>query len=451
MLPNDFKSRMRKLLKDEYDEFEKSYLDKKIQGLRVNTLKIDVEEFKKISPFNLMGSVPWEENGFYIDEEKPGKHPYHSAGLYYVQEPSAMAVVSSLNINKGDYVLDLCSAPGGKSTQAAQCLQGEGLLVSNEIDGKRAKILSENIERLGIENAFVTNNSPKELEKFFPYYFDKIIVDAPCSGEGMFRKDEKAALEWRSDSPYGCSLRQTEILNSAKKMLKNGGYIVYSTCTFSLEENEEIINRFVKENNDFEIIEIKKFNGFIDGFGDYVDNFELNKAVRLFPHKIKGEGHFLCLLRRISGPEADVKELKTNVKKDEIKLFNEFSKNNLNIDLNGNYFIFGDNLFKLPYNICDIKGLKVVRSGLNMGTFKKDRFEPSHSLALNLKKEEAKRVVDFTSNGKEIVDYLKGLTVEVKCEDGWTLVCVDGYSIGWGKVSKGILKNHYPKGLRWLK
>ena len=450
MVPENFKKRMRKLLGQEYGEFIKSLNDDIAQGLRVNTLKLPVEDFKKISPFKLLGNIPWEERGFYINEDKPGKHPYHSAGLYYIQEPSAMAVVSALNIKKGDKVLDLCAAPGGKSTQAAAYLQGSGILVSNEIDFKRAKILAENIERLGITNAVVLNNSPKELEKHFIGYFDKIIVDAPCSGEGMFKKEEEAALNWSEENVLGCALRQKEILQSADKMLKPGGYMIYSTCTFSIEENEKTIHEFLEEHKEYNVEKIEKKYGFSSGFGDIIGDIRLNDAARLFPHKLRGEGHFLCLLRKNDGVLSKNIIMKNTTKVQDLKLFYEFQNENLNINIDGNLFSFGGNLYKLPDDIFELNGLRVLRSGLHIGTFKNNWFEPSHSLALALKKEDAKRTLNISSTDESIISYLSGNILNVNLENGWCLICIDGYSLGWGKVSNGKLKNHYPKGLRWV-
>lgn len=443
-IPVEFKERMRAMLGDEYDEFIKSYDNEKNQGMRINTLKVSVEEFLKICPFEIQGKIKWEERGFYINAEKPGRHPYHAAGLFYMQEPSAMSVVPNLNIRKGERVLDLCAAPGGKSTQAASYLEGAGILVSNEIDTKRSRILSENIERMGIRNAVVTNNSPNDLEKVLEGYFDKIVVDAPCSGEGMFRKEEEAIKNWSIENVVGCSIRQEEILHSASKLLKPEGYIVYSTCTFSMEENEFAIEKFLKEHRNFEVVNIPKNYGFVEGLTD-----NLKGAARLFPHRIKGEGHFVCLLRKTDGEEINYSEIKSNVKKEIIRDYLEFESENLNINIEDNLYLLGDNLFALPKGLPDLKGIKFVRSGLHLGTLKKNRFEPNHALALYLNSAMVKRHIDFRSDSDEIISYLKGNTLNVDIENGWCLITVDGQSIGWGKVSGKILKNHYPKGLRW--
>lgn len=447
-IPEDFKIRMKQLLEDEFDDFIKSYDEPKAQGIRVNTLKISIEDFKKLVPFELKGQIPWEKSNFYIEEKKPGKSPYHACGLYYLQEPSAMAVAAALGINKEDRVLDLCAAPGGKSTQAASYLSNSGLIVSNEIEPKRARILSENIERLGIKNAIVTNNSPKELLEHFRGYFDKIIVDAPCSGEGMFKKEDAAIEEWSIEKVIGCSKRQSSILNCASKMLRPNGYIVYSTCTFSIEENEKVIGEFLKENNDFELVNIEKNFGFTPGF-DIYDNKVLKGAARLFPHRVKGEGHFIALLHKKDGIDINIKQINFNIKKADIKDYLNFCNENLNITIDDNLYISGEKLYSLPKGICEIKGLRVLRGGLHLGELKKNRFEPNHSLAMALKIEDVKKYIDLRVNSKELLSYLKGETIVNSDIEGWCLVNVDGYSIGWGKASKGIIKNHYPKGLRW--
>lgn len=447
-IPENFKNRMKELLKDEYSDFIKSYDEPKAQGIRVNTLKISIEDFKRLAPFELKGQIPWENSGFYIEEEKPGKSPYHASGLYYVQEPSAMAVAASLGIKEGDRVLDLCAAPGGKSTQAASYLSNSGLIVSNEIEPKRARILSENIERLGIKNAIVTNNSPEELEGYFTGYFDKIIVDAPCSGEGMFKKEDAAIEEWSMEKVIGCSKRQRSILKSASNMLKPNGYLVYSTCTFSIEENEEVIGEFLKENRDFEIVDIDKNFGFINGF-DIYNNGVLKGAARLFPNRVKGEGHFIALLHKKDGLEIKASQLKFTLKKSDVEDYLSFCRENLNITIDENLYISGEKLFSLPKGICEIKGLRVLRAGIHLGELKKNRFEPNHSLAMGLKITDVKKYIDLSVKSKEIQSYLRGETIANSDFEGWCLVSVDGYSIGWGKASKGILKNHYPKGLRW--
>lgn len=448
-IPEEFRLRMQDLLKDEYKEFINTYEKRRYQAIRVNTLKISIDDFIKLCPFKLHGGVSWEKRGFYIEHDKPGKHPYHAAGLYYVQEPSAMSVVPCLGIKPGHKVLDLCAAPGGKSTQAAAYLEGQGLLVSNEIEPKRAKVLSENIERMGIKNAVVTSNSPKQLQQVFEGYFDRIIVDAPCSGEGMFKKEEASIQDWSREAVNGCAMRQKEIIDSAGAMLKPGGLMVYSTCTFSTEENEEIIGGFLNRNPDFSIESIPKNNGFAPGFSEYGEGYDLEKAARLFPHRVKGEGHFLCLLKKNHGNEGKQGEMDCKIKKELLSDYYKFMDLALKDEVQGTLFLKGEELYALPQDLCQVKGLRILRGGLQLGTLKKNRFEPNHALALALKPSQAVRCINLKTSCDELLKYLMGEVLEVQEVDGWCLVAADGYSIGWGKISSGKMKNHYPKGLRW--
>lgn len=464
MLPELFKERMEKSLGEkEYNEFLGSFDDdNRYHALRINTLKADKKVLEKFQTADVQ--VPWEENGYYYqDSDTPGKHPYHEAGLYYIQEPSAMAPVHFLNPRPGEKILDLCAAPGGKSTQIAVAMKGEGILVSNEINRDRARILSLNIERLGIKNALVTNETPQHLSEVFEGYFEKILVDAPCSGEGMFRKNEIAFSEWSPENVKLCAERQAEILDCAAKMLLPGGTLVYSTCTFSVDENESSILNFLRKYPDFHVEAVQPAGGMEAGRPEWTDASddeakEIEKTVRLWPHKVKGEGHFLCVLKRDGEltssqhdryvPGGRVKE----ASKPEKKIFEEFSKETLKDSekLNGTLFMFGDQLYLAPENMPSPNGLKVMRPGLHLGTIKKDRFEPSHALALFLKKEDVLSYEDFDSDSHEIDEYLNGQTLRGidKKEKGWRLICADGFSIGWAKAAGGMLKNHYPKGLR---
>ena len=440
MLPELFKERMKNLLGDEdYSAFISAFEeDKRYYALRCNTLKCDLDFIRNL---NYTGdAVPWEETGFYYDDSaSPGKHPYHEAGLYYIQEPSAMAPVGQLDIHPGERVLDLCAAPGGKTTQIACKLQGKGLLVCNEINKDRAKILSLNIERLGIANAMVLNETPAHLAEVFEGYFDKILIDAPCSGEGMFRKNEVATDEWSLENVIACAKRQEEILDLASKMLLPGGRLVYSTCTFSKEENEDNIDGFLERHPDFK---------------------EVCRR-RLWPHKDKGEGHFLCALDRDGELVSDGGKYvpggrNVPAKKDALKPFNEFCKDTLKPEVaerileGGDLFFFGKQLFLAPKNMPSVNGLKVLRPGLQLGEIIKDRFEPNHALALFLKADDVITSYDLPSDSAEIKSYLNGQTIRTDAglRKGWCLVTTDGYSIGWGKFAGGMIKNHYPKGLR---
>ena len=422
-LPEAFKVRMKDELKTEYDSFIKSYDEPAYIALRVNTLKNSVDEFKETVDF-CGGQVDWCNEGFYYDGKK-GNHPASITGLFYSQEPSAQISAELADIKPGEFVLDLCSAPGGKSTQAAAKLCGEGILVSNEPIAQRAKILKENIVRMGIRNSIITNMYPEKLEKHFGGFFDKIIVDAPCSGEGMFRKDETAVREWSIEHTLSCAERQFLILESAYKMLRGGGRLVYSTCTFSREENENLCERFCEAFPDMSVLEMH----------------------RLMPHKIKGEGHFSALFAK-NGEEAPQKrpEIKS-VGKDIEKVYRDFEKDNLNISLRGKIVAFGDVLYMAPEEIGSMDKLKCLCVGIELGEVRKNRFVPAHHLCMVLKKEDFKRTISL--NDDEIARYIRGEVIYKDSENGYgAMLYNDKYPIGWYKYSDGCAKNHYPKNLR---
>lgn len=455
MFPIEFTERMKTMLGGEYEAFLASYDRPKSQALRVNTLKGSREKFMETAPFSLR-PVLWEKNGFYYEEDdRPGKHPYHEAGVYYIQEASAQVPAALLEAKPGEKVLDLCAAPGGKSTQIAAAMQGEGVLICNEIHPARAKILSENIERMGISNAIVTNESPQTLADTFTEYFDRIMVDAPCSGEGMFRKNEEATQEWSTENVAICADRQDEILACAAKMLRPGGRIVYSTCTFAPEENEGSISRFLKQHEDFRMVEASKTEGMEGGRAEWTKEpvEGLEHTIRLFPHKIEGEGHFAAVLEKI-GEVTDAYQgycrngEQKGLAKKECKEYVQFEQESLKTELDGVFLKFGEQLYLVPEGTPGLKGLKVLRPGLHLGTIKKNRFEPAHALALFLRPEEAKYSLGLSGKAKEPADFIEGMTLQAEGEKGWYLLTVDGYSLGWGKLAGGIMKNHYPKGLR---
>lgn len=450
-LPVDFCKRMKNLLKEEYNDFIASYQMSPATSLRINPLKGGgnpslVKDTFRLSP------VLWCKDGFYYEkEQRPGKHAYHEAGLYYIQEASAMAVAEALQAAPGDKVLDLCSAPGGKSSQIAAAMKGEGILVSNEIHTKRAGILSENIERLGIRNALVVNESPDRLAEFFPSYFDKILVDAPCSGEGMFRKDPKTVGEWSLGAVHNCALRQKEILKAADKMLKGGGRMVYSTCTFSPEEDEESIAEFLREHENYCLESPKNHAYFSEGISlrGSLESGDLKKSCRLWPHKLRGEGHFFAVLKKKREEEKTGRiSLQKGVAIKECAEYTDFERSFLKIRFEGEKIYFGDRLYLLPKDCPDLKGLKVIRPGLHLGSRKKGRFEPSHALALALTREDVVYTSELSLESGEVNAYIEGQTLQREGEKGWHLLLVDGYSLAWGKLSNNSMKNHYPKGLR---
>ncbi|MCM1126079.1 MAG: RsmB/NOP family class I SAM-dependent RNA methyltransferase [Lachnospiraceae bacterium] len=450
MLPEQFLNRMKQMLGEEYPLFLESYEKTSNRSLRVNHLKDPSEEVCGKVGF-LEEPVLWAEGGFYYKEDtQPGKHPFHEAGVYYIQEASAMAPAEALMAKPGEKVLDLCAAPGGKSAQLADAMKGKGLLVCNEVHPGRAKILSENLERMGVTNGLVLNHEPSYLAEHFPGFFDKILVDAPCSGEGMFRKNPEAVQEWSIENVQMCADRQSDIMESAARMLKEGGLMVYSTCTFAPEEDEGTIGRFLKRHPEFSLKEVNRYPGMEPGRPEWVKGGgrELAKTVRLLPHKLKGEGHFMALLKKAGGEDGPAfgHTGEKGAAKQEYVLWTEFKENYLKKDFGGIYLKFGEQLYLAPGECPSLKGLKVLRAGLHLGTLKKNRFEPAHALALALKPQEAAKAWEV--NREQAEKYLKGETFPAEGEKGWYLICMEGYSLGFGKLSGGMMKNHYPKGLR---
>lgn len=436
---NDFLFRMKSLLGDEYYEFLKFYEADNFRGIRVNTIKCSVEKLCGLFDFKF-NKTPFCEEGFYIPNEitSLGNNPLHHAGAFYIQEPSATSAVTMLDVNEGDFVLDLCAAPGGKSTQIGAKLNGTGLLWSNEIVKNRANILLSNIERMGIKNAVVSNCRPDVLCQSLANCFDKVLVDAPCSGEGMFRKNSDAQVQWSIEHVKSCAQRQLLILNSAKNALKAGGILLYSTCTFSYEENEGVIAEFLAENPDFELIDADV------SFGRPA----LECARRIFPMD-GGEGHFAAKLRKKGSLAPNYANNIRTVKIDKDIL--EFY-DSLFIDrpFGENITIVGDKIIILPksYNF-NTKGLQVLRAGIVLGEIVKKRIEPHHSAFMAASMPQCRMAVDFDVNSAEIANYLHGQEINVTSDvKGYTAVCVNGITTGFGKASGSRLKNKYPKGLR---
>ena len=428
MLPEAFLSRIRTQLGEEYDSFLASLERPRAVALRFNPLKGELPALPFVGE-----NVPWEPLGYYYDpDSRPGLHPFHEAGVYYLQEASAMAPVALLDPKPGERVCDLCAAPGGKTTQIAGRMMGEGFLLANEYSPKRAKILSQNIERMGVGNALITNETVQNLAKRFPGFFDRVLIDAPCSGEGMFRKEEAAVTDWSQETVEMCARRQAEILHSAAKLVRPGGRLVYSTCTFAPEEDEGAVAAFLAAHPEFtpEIVEAPWFQSVENG------------GHRMWPHKLLGEGHFAAVLRKADGEAEDIPFLNGEKLPKE---WTAFAKE-LGIRLpEGKAVLFGQTLYWVPEQMPDIKKLKVMRPGLELGEIKKGRFEPAHALALWLK--DCANVQDYPADSEETKQYLHGNVVP-SAKRGWCLVTAEGYSIGWGKGDGNVLKNHYPKGLR---
>ncbi len=454
-----FQENMMRLLGDEYAAYEKSFTEKRLYGLRTNRLKVGMEEFLKRSPFDLT-PIPWIDNGaFYEGEVRPAKHPYYYAGLYYLQEPSAMTPANRLKIAPGDKVLDLCAAPGGKSTELGAKLAGRGVLFSNDISNSRAQALLKNIELFGIGNAVVLSEDPAKLAKRLPAYFDKILIDAPCSGEGMFRKDPSVMKAWTKKSNDTYATLQRGIIDQAVKMLKPGGTLLYSTCTFSPKENEENVSYLLEHYPEFHLTTIDDYDGFGEGLIEYGHgDLTLKKCVRIWPQRMPGEGHFLACFSRDDKDEATNTEpfLMDITKKALLaheELFEFLGHIDRDFDISRINIRPNMSVTYLPEDLPDLSRLRIMRTGLLLGTLKKNRFEPSQALAMNLRADEFDNILSFGADEPETIKYLKGETLQLSdtrgCHDGWCLVCVDGFPLGFGKLSGGTLKNKYLFGWRW--
>ena len=467
-LPQSFLDSMKEILGEDYEAFLAGFDGQRQYGLRVNTLKMNLEEFERIAPFHLK-KVPWISNGyFYEAEDAPAKHPFYSAGLYYLQEPSAMTPASRLKVQPGERVLDLCAAPGGKATELGAALQGEGLLVANDINTARARALLRNLELFGISNSFVTNEPPHVLAERFPEFFHKIMVDAPCSGEGMFRKNPAVVDSWQEKGPEYFSKLQREIIVQAADMLLPGGMMFYSTCTFSPLENEKTITHLLKERPDMEVIPMEDYEGFAEGLTSYrgeVFDESCKLCRRIWPHKMSGEGHFMALLHKKSGTQQQVQQTvsQSSIWWEKCKGLNKEQKaaaedffSHVNIAYDGKRIdVRGDNLYYLPAPKYDGRGLHFLRNGLFMGEFKKKRFEPSQPFALALHAQDFDQVLDFSADDERLSRYLRGETFDVsdliageKKRKGWQLVMVAGHPLGFGKLVNNNLKNKYPAGWR---
>lgn len=512
-IPPVFLDRMQHLLGDEFPAFLETYTQPPVNGLRVNTLKITPQALQKRVPFSLepVAGVP---AGFRLPEEHqtdtfhvgipftPGKNPYHAAGLYYLQEPSAMCVAEILAPQPGEIILDLCAAPGGKSTHLAALMQNEGLLIANEIHPRRVWELAENLERCGVRNAVVTNASPERLAQKIGPVFDRVLVDAPCSGEGMFRKSKAARQDWSPDLVQRCMLRQHAILDQAAKLVRPGGWLVYSTCTFNPQENEQVIATLLAVNPHFELVESRTIPGSQNGHPDWLPggatNPELVKATRLWPHSWPGEGHFITLLHQ-PGPGAGSKKEENNTSIQDWtawrtrkkqpglpkaviqawKLFLSSSLQGQNLEQLDDpqaLSLVGSYLYLIANYLPNLKGMPVIHPGLWLGSLTKGdkdyqvRFEPSHALAMALDGESptpllkpaedqwgirCQNMLHLALDEPDLVKYLRGeiLTLSGEREvltPGWVLVTVAGFPIGWGKFTQGRLKNYYPRGLRWV-
>lgn len=468
-LPLPFLERMKEMLGNDYDAFLESYGNPRTYGLRVNTAKLSCQDFEELSPFEIR-PIPWISNGYFYDEEsRPARCAYYQAGLYYLQEPSAMTPASRLPVEPGDFVLDLCAAPGGKATALGAALNDTGFLLANDISTSRARALLRNLELFGIKNMLVTDEKPARLAQRFPAFFNKILLDAPCSGEGMFRKEEALARDWTPEKSAELSDIQKDLILKAADMLRPGGMMLYSTCTFSPCEDEEVVAYLLQERPDMELMEMPGYEGFSEGRPELIstpispeafDPSSLRKCVRIFPHKMDGEGHFLALFHKKGDSLPPVfrpagKGPDKNTRKWMEEFFAEIGLHTLG----GQEFYWNrveirkDKVYyQLPFPL-DLRGISFLRNGLYLGDLKKNRFEPSQPLALALHKEDIEATISLSVSDERITRYLKGETLNIEPEEaahkkGWHLLCADGYPIGFGKLVNGILKNKYPAGWR---
>ncbi|MCD4712964.1 MAG: RsmB/NOP family class I SAM-dependent RNA methyltransferase [Clostridiales bacterium] len=431
--PEVFIDRMRKTLGDDYEAFEQSFDEPVFTGLRVNTEKISVSDFLELFPYPLK-PIPWTKDGFYYNIEDPvTKHPYYHAGLYYIQEPSAMAPVNILEPSRGDVCIDLCAAPGGKSMQIAAAIGESGILVSNDINDSRIKAIVRNVEKYGLRNVVVINEAPSRIASRMGNCFDAVLVDAPCSGEGMFKKDRKAVKSWETFGPEECQVIQREIIDNLNRLTKPNSKIVYSTCTFSQMENEEQIKHLISDYNCFIEKPILVPSISVDGH-----------MAHIWPHLHKGEGHFISSLWTDGTLEGvDLEEYESN---DPHPLLKDFIASHFKTKaLNGHFTTEKDRIYLKPNKKLPLGGIRVVREGLLVGELKKERFTPSQALALYLKKSDFEPIVDLPSDSINAIKYLKGETIHLDITtEGVHLVCTDGFPIGWAKINRGTLKNMYP-------
>lgn len=459
-LPTQFLARMERLLGKEYEQFLQSYAEEPRAGLRANTLKISPSDFISKSPFTLLPVGEFEPAAFLVSGDgAPGRHPYHAAGLYYLQEPSAMVVASLAQPQPGEVVLDLAAAPGGKATHLAALMADTGLLVANDVSPGRAQLLAENLERWGVRSTLITNVAPDRLATTFGPVFDRVLVDAPCSGEGLFRR--QGSIEWSEEIVLSCARRQTGILDTAAELVRPGGLLIYATCTFAPEENETTIGRFLIRHADYELEEPQRFDGFAPGQPDWVTDpslpgnvrQQLSRAVRLWPHRFPGEGHFISLLRRqesarVVGIQQPAQY--QSPRPAELALWREFAGQHLQVDFpKERMTVVNNRLYLLPAQALDASSLNIIRYGLLLGELRRGYFRPAHTLAMSLTLTESRLSINWPADASEIEAYLAGHDLDTAGPDGWVLVTIDGHPLGWGKRVHGRLKNHYPRGLRY--
>ncbi len=441
-LPKAFTHRMQLLLKEEYAVFLKALMDTEpTQGLRVNTLKVSTDVFRRMSPW-LLEPIPWSPEGFYYPaQSRPGPHPYHYAGLYYIQEPSAQAAAVLLDPRPGERVLDLAAAPGGKTTQLAARMKGEGLLVANEVDGRRIRALLENIERFGAQLA-VVQSSPHLLAEAWGAYFDRVLLDAPCSGEGMFRKDAEVAGHWGPALPERSARLQKALLLDASRLVRPGGVLVYSTCTFAPQENEGVIGWFLQEHPGWAVEEARLAPGFASGQPDWGGGDpRLERTARLWPHRIRGEGHFLARLRRLDGSEGTPPAHVVAPLHREVRMvFEEFWHAHLQSLPQGQIWDRAGHLYLIPAGLPSLTAIKSPAPGVYLGEARRSRFVPAKALAQYLHKGEVGSQLELSVEDSRAMIFAGGREIHAGGPTGWVWVNVEGYPLGFGRRKAGVVR-----------
>lgn len=456
--PLDFQRKMEMLLGEEFAAFAASYDTPHRVGLRVNTLKTSVADFISKSPFPLTPVGAYEPAGFAVSgDARPGAHPYHAAGLYYLQEPAAMAAAALLAPQPGELVLDLAAAPGGKATHLISLMKDQGLLVANDVNAGRARLLAENMERWGPRRVLITQETPERLAAQFGPIFDRVLLDAPCSGEGMFRRE--GAFEWSENMVLACARRQDLILGTAAGLVRPGGRLLYATCTFSPEENEGVIAAFLAQHPDFALLPLPQQQGFAPGHPEWSGQTlltaerraTLQHAVRLWPHRFAGEGHFIALLQRdpAGANEKPLRLAQPEGQRDVLAVWERFAAETLAEALAADRLhVAKDRVYLLPELALDTGRLRLVRYGLLLGEARKGYFRPAHTLALSLSPAQVHHTVNWSADDERLSSYLRGHDLPDDGPDGWVLVAMEGHALGWAKRVQGRLKNHYPRGLR---
>ena len=452
--PEAFQTHINQLLAEDANNFWQEITQQPARkGIRINPAKVNVENGSKLLPFQL-SRIPWTKYGFFLEgNDTPGKHPYHAAGLFYIQEPSAMAPVGILNPQPGEKILDLAAAPGGKSTQIASAMGNHGLLVCNDPNPGRLQALTRNLDRWGVQNSMVLQETPQRLAKELGPFFDRVLVDAPCSGEGMFRAHPGEIRNWSENFVNRLANQQNEILWYSGQLVKPGGVLVYSTCTFNTIENEGIITKFLKARPDYQIEPISNPDLFSPGFS--FDHPDLANTIRIWPHRAPGEGHFIARLKKKTEEQNPVilkRHPRVGLSEEQKKIYNEFWSSSLinGLDLewiqpeSPDLIVINDHLYAQKNQLPNLDHLRSRQYGWKLGTFQKGRFSPSHSFAMGLKRDQVQTVLELPVDEPEIGRYLKGLILENKGQDSWILVTTSGFPVGWGKQKGSRLISYAP-------